>query len=191
MILPNYTLQTGNFTIEHYLVRPGRENTFDLNAPYQRGSVWTVEQRRLFINSILCGFPIPGVFVAELPYGGEFSYRVIDGKQRIETIRMFANNELTVPSAWFDPKQLSSDNEYVTFDECQGHPEIRRFRNKQLPSHEFDPSRSFDHETRTWIETTDPAEHLRIEADLYMRLNNGGTPHTDADLEVAAKISKK
>jgi hypothetical protein len=32
-----------------------------LDAPYQRGDVWTVQQRQLFIRSLAWGFPFPSI----------------------------------------------------------------------------------------------------------------------------------
>ena len=62
----------------------------DLFPEYQRRIVWTVEQQSGLVESILLGVPIPSVFMFE---NGIDDYEVIDGLQRINSIRGFRNNE--------------------------------------------------------------------------------------------------
>ena len=83
-----------------------RENWLELNPPYQRGDVWGTKRRQNLIRSVLLGVPIPSVVVndrmeAKFVGDGPIKYAVIDGKQRITSIRMFMNGELLVPLDWF------------------------------------------------------------------------------------------
>lgn len=53
---------------------------------FQRGFVWPRRQMDRFIESLLLGYPVPGLFLVELP---NRSYMVMDGQQRLRTLRDF------------------------------------------------------------------------------------------------------
>ncbi|HYQ48098.1 MAG TPA: DUF262 domain-containing protein, partial [Thermodesulfovibrionales bacterium] len=40
-----------------------REGQLDLNPPYQRRSVWTLKDRKFFLDSIFRNYPCPAVFL--------------------------------------------------------------------------------------------------------------------------------
>jgi len=69
---------------------------YDTNAPYQRGRVWTKKYRVELIRSILKNIPI-NTFHFVCKDKRSNTQWVLDGKQRIETIRAFCNNEFRVP----------------------------------------------------------------------------------------------
>lgn len=84
----------------------------DLNPPYQRGSVWDDARRRNLMRSLLMGLPIgsvvlnrrdhapaPAGFTAAAPY-----IAVVDGKQRIETLRAVTDGLLPIPAVWVDER---------------------------------------------------------------------------------------
>jgi hypothetical protein len=64
----------------------------NLNMPFQRNYVWSNEQKSALIHSILIGFPIQNIILAD---NGE-EIIVIDGKQRIKTIVDFANDKFAL-----------------------------------------------------------------------------------------------
>ncbi len=69
----------------------------DLNPPYQRRSVWTVKDRRFFLDTIFRNYPCPPIFIHKtIDASGLATYHVVDGKQRLETILKFAKNKLTI-----------------------------------------------------------------------------------------------
>ncbi len=57
------------------------------SAKFQRGFVWTKKQMDKFIESLLLGYPIPGIFLVKQP--GDNRLLVLDGQQRLETLRRF------------------------------------------------------------------------------------------------------
>jgi hypothetical protein len=66
-----------------------RARQINLNPGFQRQSVWTLNDRRRLIQSIMAGYPLPSVFLYKRQQNGRLVYDVIDGKQRLETIFMF------------------------------------------------------------------------------------------------------
>jgi hypothetical protein len=59
-----------------------------LDPAYQRRSVWAEHAKSQFIESLMLGIPIPQILLAA-PTGHKNSFLVLDGKQRLTTIREF------------------------------------------------------------------------------------------------------
>lgn len=57
-----------------------------VNRRYQRKLVWTLEEKQKLIESVLKGYPIPAILLAEREAG---DYEVIDGVQRLFTFMSF------------------------------------------------------------------------------------------------------
>ena len=72
------------------IVVPSFDPTVQLPDPnaqgFQRGRVWRRAQKDRFIESLLLGFPVPGIFLVEQP--GK-KYLVLDGQQRLTTLASF------------------------------------------------------------------------------------------------------
>src|SRR5215204_3933819 len=82
-----------------------RRNQIDLDPPYQRRSVWTLNDRRFFLDTIFNGFPSPAIFLHKtLDDDGVPKYHVVDGKQRLETIFMFADNKMSLSKEMGDSR---------------------------------------------------------------------------------------
>ena len=86
------------------------EFPWDLDPDYQRGHVWTLRQRELFLGHVIENGQTPLVWVEEGAHGLG-PYRVIDGKQRIMSFLMFI--EGTVAAELSDGRKIS----YRDFDE--------------------------------------------------------------------------
>lgn len=68
---------------------------------YQRmGGVWTLEKRRLLIDSILNDYDLPKIYFHEFSREKAtetgFNYAIIDGRQRLETIWQFMNDKFSL-----------------------------------------------------------------------------------------------
>jgi hypothetical protein len=74
---------------------------FDVHAPYQRGSVWSIAQRQALIDTMLMGLAIPAIYVRELDLVDRPRYEVIDGKQRLLALAGFMADEFTVDGCFF------------------------------------------------------------------------------------------
>jgi len=65
-----------------------RTKSGDIKVPdFQRNYVWTFRQACRFVESLLLGLPVPGVFLAREEPTGKFL--ILDGRQRITTLRFF------------------------------------------------------------------------------------------------------
>lgn len=155
--------------------------TYDL--PYQRGAVWTDEQRILLILSLLSGTPIPALIINDRPQrmwfdadGGRLPiYAVIDGKQRLTTFRMFMENDLLVPASWFDPAQVeatedTADGPYVRYAGLARRQQIA-FERTAAPV------------------AVGKLGSVAEEAAVYLRVNGSGTPQSDEDMARASLVA--
>lgn len=89
--------------------REYREGAFRVNRKYQRKLVWTVDEKRALIDSILHGYPVPLILLAthNLPDGSK-SFEILDGMQRLDAIFSFIENRYaSVNGLFFDTTQLS------------------------------------------------------------------------------------
>lgn len=82
----------GNYLAWRYIV----------NRRYQRKLVWTLEEKRRFIDSVISGYPVPIVLLAERKAEAQNFFEIIDGMQRLNAIFGFIENEYDVGGAHFD-----------------------------------------------------------------------------------------
>ena len=65
------------------------ENKINLAPPFQRGHVWSVRVRRRLLQNMVAGKPIPAIFLYKEASGSKYSYNILDGKQRLESLILF------------------------------------------------------------------------------------------------------
>jgi hypothetical protein len=66
----------------------------NLDPPFQRRSVWSLDYQRYFIDTILRGYPAPPIFLEiDIKPGRPAKYNVLDGKQRISAILEFMDGK--------------------------------------------------------------------------------------------------
>jgi hypothetical protein len=90
------------------------DGKINLSPVFQRGHVWTVSIRRKLMQNIVLGRPIPAIFLYKEPSGTRYSYNILDGKQRLESLMLFVGtkrDDLRIPnwSNYFHPPKLRRD----------------------------------------------------------------------------------
>ena len=80
-----------------------RKEKIDMDPPYQRrGHLWSSADKAYLIDSIINGFDVPKVYVADFTYldtnlnRKRLPYAIIDGKQRFEAIFDFFEGKITL-----------------------------------------------------------------------------------------------
>lgn len=134
-------------------------------AGFQRGFVWTKAQMDRFIESLLLGYPVPGIFLIKQT---DNRMLVLDGQQRLVTLRRFydglhAGKEFVLTNVGADYKGLS----YKTLDE----------------SLRFKLDDSFLQ--ATIVVADGSAEVDSAIYQIFERLNSGGTQLTPHEIRVA------
>jgi hypothetical protein len=85
-----------------------REGNILVNRRYQRKLVWTIPEKQRLISSILNGYPIPLILLAERPQiHGSGKYEIIDGMQRLNAIFSFIENLFAFEEKYFDTSQFT------------------------------------------------------------------------------------
>ncbi len=69
------------------------DGKINLIPPFQRGHVWKLPQRKGLIRNIVHGRPIPAIFLYKEPVGTKYSYNILDGKQRLESLLLFVGSK--------------------------------------------------------------------------------------------------
>lgn len=194
MAVRRVTLDTYSFNIREF-ARPDAEvrARYDLNPPYQRGRVWTVEQNQNLVYSMLAGIPIGAVCINRRPWqqGAVTDTTVVDGQQRITAIRAFMDDETAVPADWFaddmGPRgeaRMSYINETCgTITHAGVEVEGVRFSGLNRNGRGL-----FTRCTIGVLEANLPT--VEAEAELYLLLNFGGVAQTDDDRQRAEAVAK-
>lgn len=151
---------------------------------FQRGSVWDTTLRAGLVRALYSGTPVPPIIYTTSPSG---RWRIIDGRQRLETLFAWFDGSFTVPGEWFGRPGVELGYDAVSTvigggDVESGH---RAFNNLVFGGVEYDLETVWDAETRSHVPVADP---LRLEAELYLLLNAAKVAHTDADLTAARRI---
>ncbi len=101
------------------LYRDYREGNLLVNRRYQRKLVWFIEEKQRLIDSILKGYPIPLILLAEkTDSANRGKYEIIDGIQRLNAIFTFIENAFDYEGKYFDvneftrAKQLADEGEF-------------------------------------------------------------------------------
>jgi len=71
------------------LVNYLNDDKINLSPAFQRGHVWTLKTRKKLVRNIVQGKPIPAIFLYKEAAGSKYSYNILDGKQRLESLILF------------------------------------------------------------------------------------------------------
>lgn len=134
-------------------------------AGFQRGFVWRRSQMDRFIESLLLGFPIPGIMLVQQ---ADKRYLVLDGQQRLRTLKAFyegvhAGKEFALENVAEEYKRLT----YKTLD-----PEQRRTLDNTFIQ-------------ATIVRTDGSRRSLDSVYQVFERLNSGGTQLTPHEIRIA------
>lgn len=109
-----------------------QRSKIDVKPPYQReGRLWSRADKAFLIDSILNGYDVPKIYMADFTVGVAslnrkgLPYAIIDGKQRLEAIFEFADGSLTLDEEFVlqeDPKLKLAGLGYS--DLSKNYPEV-------------------------------------------------------------------
>lgn len=93
-----------------------RDNKYVVNRRYQRKLIWTIEEKQSFIDSIIQGFPVPIILLAEPLGRQDGALEIIDGMQRMNAITSFISNEFSVDGGYFDLNTFATTKDLLDRD---------------------------------------------------------------------------
>ncbi len=92
---------------------------YRVNRRYQRKLIWTLEEKQNFIDSLMRGYPVPIVLLAENTAREPITLEIIDGMQRLNAVVSFVENEYPVDGAFFDLNTTAVTKELLDKGELQ------------------------------------------------------------------------
>ena len=125
------------------------ESKINLSPAFQRGHVWNLATRRKLVKNIVLGKPIPAIFLYKEASGARYSYNILDGKQRLESLILFIgckNQGLSIEN-WASYFYQGKDKKHIDFsiELSEGKAEfadlgeavVREFREYAIPTVEI------------------------------------------------------
>lgn len=104
------------------------EGDYDFDPEYQRGLVWTKEQKQAFVKALMIGkAEIQPVFIQN-PKKREGRLEVLDGKQRLTTILEYVRGEFEVEGFYY--KDLNNSDIQIFNYTPMVYTEIKYYDNK-------------------------------------------------------------
>lgn len=145
----------------------------------QRSYVWERARKSALIESMILGYPIPTVYAKRIDDGsgkrGSNTYYIMDGKQRLSTVKEFLNDEFALsklqPIVYFDTE---SDKEVVV--------DITEKKFSELPDGLQDYLNTVTFAVTYFDNLTKDEER-----ELFKRLNNGKPLSTKARTLASAR----
>ncbi|NRD18604.1 DUF262 domain-containing protein [Winogradskyella eckloniae] len=137
-------------------------NDIDLNPDFQRNLVWDNTRKSALIESILLGIPIPVFYFAESKSG---RYNVVDGLQRLSTIKQYLNNEFYLKK--LEHLGEECNGKYYMEDDKQ--PKSKRKFLERKYSRRLENAQFI-------VNVIEYASPQKVKYDIFKRLNTGGRP---------------
>lgn len=134
-------------------------------ASFQRGFVWRKSQMDRFIESLLLGFPIPGIMLVQQT---DKRYLVLDGQQRLKTLQSFYSG--LHADKVFTLENVAAEYKGLTYRKLS--PEQRRTLDNTFIQ-------------ATIVRTDGSRESLESIYQVFERLNSGGTQLTPHEIRIA------
>lgn len=152
-----YTISSygADMPVDGLINRLNREDIFI--PPFQRGFIWTIAQGSRFIESLLLGLPVPGIFLFKEPETQKLM--VVDGQQRLLTLQSFYKGIFGEKK--FRLVGVSEEFNQRTYDNLA--PESQRYLNDSILH-------------ATIFQQIEPGNDRSSVYSVFERLNTGGTP---------------
>ncbi|MCM2485797.1 DUF262 domain-containing protein [Burkholderia glumae] len=150
-------ITTKTFTIREIFIQI-EDGDLDLAPDFQRSFVWKDRQQIRLVESIVLGIPLPAFYFNQDRTG---AHQVIDGVQRLTTIKHFMSDELFLDAAHLEYLRVLEGMRYSTLDPATR----RRFAGTQIVAHVIEP------------QTPDEVKY-----DIFNRVNTGGSPLTAQEI---------
>lgn len=154
------------------------KETFLVNRRYQRKLVWTIEEKRSFLDSIVNGYPVPLVLLAEVKTDAGRKLEIIDGMQRMNAIMSFIDQEFDLDGKYFDldtmadTKFLKDNGDITQKNDILDRKVCAEIVRYQIPLSVYQES---------------GGNHID---EVFRRLNSGGRHLSKQELRQAGAVSK-
>ena len=158
-----------DFDVEGLVRRLNDEEV--LIPDWQRHYVWSIRQASSFIESLLFGLPVPGVFLGKDPESGRLY--VIDGQQRLKTLQFFYAGKFEgsdTPNSTFKLKGVDDRFEGFVFEDLRD-ADRRNLNNSLIHA--------------TVVRQDAPPDNDTSMYQIFKRLNTGGSKVNPQEIRCA------
>jgi len=145
-----------------------------VSPDFQRKYVWKITEASRFIESLLLGLPIPGIFLAREADSNKFL--IVDGQQRLKTLLFFYEG-------YFNPKSSATKNRVFKLVDVQ-----KPFRGRTYNTLDQKDRLQLDNSIihATIIKQDAPPDDDTSIVHVFERLNTGGLRLTPQEVRTAA-----
>ena len=158
-ILDEISIARKEIKTDHYNMSVGEivnlynEKEITLNPAFQRLFRWRREQKSNFIESLILGFPIPPIFVAQQDSG---HWDIVDGVQRVSTILQLFGK--------------LNDHQPLVLDRCKYIPSLEEYTWETLPPE----VKRIIKRSKLTINIILTDNSITAQYEVFQRLNTGG-----------------
>lgn len=147
------------------------KGNIDINPKFQRRDAWSQEEKSRLIESLMLGLPVPTIILAEMKERKN-SFIVIDGKQRLLSIKQFCSNKTEFSKLKLKKLEVLTELEGKTFEDLKEDASFDKFIT------------AFENATiRTIVIKNWPNEQFLY--SVFLRLNTGSKPLSPQELRQA------
>lgn len=172
-IITSEAVLSGNDWTTETIISQINKGNIQLNPSFQRRDAWDIVRKSKFIESLILGFPVPQIVLAESKER-RGAYIVLDGKQRLLTLRQFSASESDELYNQLKLKGLEIRKDLVGFS--------LDLLKSNLAC--FDDQSSFENQPiRTVVIKNWPDENFLYH--IFLRLNTGSVPLSPQELRQA------
>ena len=141
----------------------------DIKIPeFQRGFVWDKNRSSRFIESLLLGLPVPGIFLYRVK--GDQKQLVVDGQQRLRTLQFFYDGKFAETGRNFKLSGLESRFDGLAYKSLEG-SDRRKLDNSIIHA--------------TIIQQDSPDDNGSSQYLVFDRLNTGGMSLASQEIRAA------
>lgn len=158
-----------------------RKGEFIVNRKYQRKLVWTIQEKQDLVSSILNGYPIPLILLANVQGKGDAKrVEIIDGMQRLNAIFSFIENAYDFDGKYFDVDEFLSAKEFATLKAFTPVGEnLPKLSRKQCGD-------ILDYQLAVTEYSTDSKDAI---TEVFGRINSGGKQLSDQERRQAGVVT--
>jgi hypothetical protein len=147
------------------------KGNIDLKPKFQRRDAWSIIEKSRLIESLILGIPVPPIILAERK-DKRGKYIVIDGKQRLLSLRQFCSKDDEFKSYKLKGLTLLTELNGKSFDSLDNDLELSEYKNQ------------FENQTlRTIVIKNWPHENFLF--TIFLRLNTGSKKLSPQELRQA------